>query len=144
MKLREPFLRQLFRYAENHLYELLSNIHRINCPTPVGCTKFRPFTCFVISLAQYSWNVTPCVSGGSGTLDTAFTYIKRTIQNTAVYISTIHVHLIPGIDLNFNLIHDKTVLLLTVISRERIMSSDFHFLVPESFKKNDIDPQSSF
>ena len=53
MKLREPFHRQLFSYAENLFYELLSNIHRINCPTPVGCTKIRPLTCCVISLAQY-------------------------------------------------------------------------------------------
>ena len=55
MKLREPFHRQLFRYAENLLYELLSNIHRTNCPTPVGCTKIRPLTCCVISLAQYTY-----------------------------------------------------------------------------------------
>ena len=54
VKLREPFHRQLFRYAENLLYELLSNIHRINCPTAVGCTKIRPLTCCVISLAQYN------------------------------------------------------------------------------------------
>ena len=55
MKLSEPFHRQLFDYAENLLYGLLSNIHRINCPTPVGCTKIRPFPCWVISLAQYTY-----------------------------------------------------------------------------------------
>ena len=53
MKVREAVHRQLFRYAENLLYVLLSSIHRINCHTPVGCTKIRPLTCCVISLAQY-------------------------------------------------------------------------------------------
>ena len=50
MKLGEPFHRQLF------LHELLSNIHRINCPTPVCCTKIRLLTCCVISLAQHNTN----------------------------------------------------------------------------------------
>ena len=54
MKLSKPFHRQLFHCAENLLYELLSNIHRINCPAPVSRTKIRPLTCFVISLAQYN------------------------------------------------------------------------------------------
>ena len=54
MKLSKPFHRQLFHYAENLLYELLSNIHGINCPTLVCRTKIRPLTCYVISLAQYS------------------------------------------------------------------------------------------
>ena len=53
MKLSKPFNSQLFHYAENLLYELISNIHRINCPTPIGHTKIRPLTCCVISLAQY-------------------------------------------------------------------------------------------
>ena len=53
MKLSKPFHRQLLHYAENFLCELLSNIHRINYPTPVGRTKIRPLTCCVISLAQY-------------------------------------------------------------------------------------------
>ena len=53
MKLSEPFHRQLFHFPENLLYGLLSNIHQINCPTPVGYTKIRPFPCCVISLAQY-------------------------------------------------------------------------------------------
>ena len=53
MKLSKPFHRQLFHYAENLLYELLSNIHRINCPTPVCRTNIRPLTCCVISLAQF-------------------------------------------------------------------------------------------
>ena len=54
MKLSKPFHRQLFNYAKNFLHELLSNIHRINCPTSVGHTKIKPSTCCVISLAQYS------------------------------------------------------------------------------------------
>ena len=53
MKLSKPFRRQLFQYAENLLHGLLSNIHRINCPTPACRTKSRPFPCCVISLAQY-------------------------------------------------------------------------------------------
>ena len=53
MKLSKPFQRQLFHYAENFFHELLSNIHQINCPTPIGRTKSRPLTCCVISLAQY-------------------------------------------------------------------------------------------
>ena len=56
MKLSKPFHRQLFHYTENLLYELFSNIHRINCPTPVSRTKIRPLTCCVISLAQYIYN----------------------------------------------------------------------------------------
>ena len=53
MKLSKPFHRQLFHYAEELLFELVSNIHRINCTTPVGRTKIRPLACCVISLAQY-------------------------------------------------------------------------------------------
>ena len=53
MKLSKPFHGQLFHYAENVPHELLSNIHRINCPTPVGRTKIRPLTCCIVSLAQY-------------------------------------------------------------------------------------------
>ena len=37
MKLGKPFRRQLFHYAEKLLHELLSNIHRTNCPTTTGC-----------------------------------------------------------------------------------------------------------
>ena len=54
MKPSKPFHIQLFHYAENLLDELLSNLHRINCPKPVGRTKGRPLPCCVISLAQYS------------------------------------------------------------------------------------------
>ena len=43
MKLSKPFHRQLFHYAENLLHGLLSNIHRINCPTPACRTKADPF-----------------------------------------------------------------------------------------------------
>ena len=53
MKLNELYHKQFCNHAENLLYELLSNILQINCPTPVGCTKISPFTCCVISLAQY-------------------------------------------------------------------------------------------
>ena len=42
MKLTKPFHGQLFHYAENFLHELLSNINRINCPTPVGRAKPDP------------------------------------------------------------------------------------------------------
>ena len=57
MKPSKPFHGQLFHYAELSPHELLSNIHRINCPTPVGRTKIRPLTCCVISLAQYSFDI---------------------------------------------------------------------------------------
>ena len=53
MKLSKSFHRQIFHHADNFLHELLSNIHRINCSTPVARTKLRPLTCCVISLAQY-------------------------------------------------------------------------------------------
>ena len=54
MKISKPFRSQRFHYTENLLYEFLStDIHRINCPTPVGCTKIRLLMCCVISLAQY-------------------------------------------------------------------------------------------
>ena len=53
MKLSKPFNRQHFRYAENFLHGLLCNIHRLNCPIPVGRTKIGPLMCCVISLAQY-------------------------------------------------------------------------------------------
>ena len=56
MKLSKPFHRQLFHYAENFLHELLSNIHRINCPTPVGRTKIIFLKRCVISLAQYRYS----------------------------------------------------------------------------------------
>ena len=56
MKLSKPFHRQLFHYAENLFYELISNINRLNCPTQVCRTKIRPYTCCVISLAQYIIN----------------------------------------------------------------------------------------
>ena len=63
MKLSKPFHRHLFHYAVHLLHELLSNMHRINCPTPVGRTKIRPLTCCVISLAQYmSYFVLPVMS----------------------------------------------------------------------------------
>ena len=52
LQLSKPFHRQLFQYAEFFFDELLSNTHRMNCPTPVGRTNFRPLTCCVISLAQ--------------------------------------------------------------------------------------------
>ena len=54
MKLRKPFPRHRFHYPENFLHELLSNIHQVNCSTPVGPTKIIPLTCCVISLSQYT------------------------------------------------------------------------------------------
>ena len=66
MKLNKPFHRQLFHYAENLLYELLSNIHPINFPKPVCHAKIRPLTFCVISLLSIVYqssrrlSVCPC------------------------------------------------------------------------------------
>ena len=63
LKLSKDFRRQLFHYAEHFPHELLSNIHQINCPTPVGYTKIIPLTCCVISLAQYTMRTQDLPSG---------------------------------------------------------------------------------
>ena len=63
MKRSKPFCRQLTHYAETLLNELLSNISRNNCPTPIISTKVSPLTSCVISLAQYIFYGDQIMSG---------------------------------------------------------------------------------